>query len=54
MSQDKKVRDGKPTFILVRGIGAAFVSREVSTAEVRAVLEQELTANPAADKEQAT
>ena len=54
MRQDKKVRDGKPTFILVRGIGAAFVSRAVSTAEVRAVLEQELTAKPAPDRGQAT
>jgi 3-dehydroquinate synthetase len=32
MGQDKKVRDGALTFILVRGIGAAFVSREVSAA----------------------
>ena len=29
MGQDKKVRDGKLTFILVRGIGEAFVSRDV-------------------------
>ena len=32
MGQDKKVRDGKLTFILVRGIGAAFVSRDVTAA----------------------
>jgi 3-dehydroquinate synthase len=32
MAQDKKVRDGKLTFILVRGIGDAFVSRDVSAA----------------------
>ena len=44
MKQDKKVRDGKPSFVLVRGIGAAFVDHEVSTMQVRAVLEQELTA----------
>ena len=42
MKQDKKVRDGKPTFVLVRGIGAALLSREVSAAQVRAVLEQEM------------
>ena len=29
MGQDKKVRDGQLTFILVRGIGEAFVSRDV-------------------------
>jgi 3-dehydroquinate synthase len=32
MGQDKKVRDGRFTFILVRGIGAAFVSRDVPAA----------------------
>ncbi len=53
MRQDKKVRDGKPTFVLVRGIGAAFVSREVSTAQVRAVLERELTRKPASNGGQA-
>ncbi|MBO0766303.1 MAG: 3-dehydroquinate synthase [Hyphomicrobiaceae bacterium] len=35
MAQDKKVRDGRLTFILVRGIGAAFVSRDVSAATVQ-------------------
>ena len=34
MGQDKKVRDGRLTFILVRGIGAAFVSRDVPAATV--------------------
>jgi 3-dehydroquinate synthase len=32
MGQDKKVRDGRLTFILVRGIGEAFVSRDVGAA----------------------
>jgi 3-dehydroquinate synthetase len=32
MGQDKKVRDGRLAFILVRGIGAAFVSRDVPAA----------------------
>jgi 3-dehydroquinate synthase len=35
MGQDKKVREGKLTFILARGIGAAFVSRDVSAATVQ-------------------
>jgi 3-dehydroquinate synthetase len=34
MAQDKKVRDGKLTFILVRSIGAAFISRDVPAATV--------------------
>ena len=35
MGQDKKVRDGKLTFILVRSIGNAFVSRDVPAATVQ-------------------
>jgi 3-dehydroquinate synthase len=35
MGQDKKVRDGRLTFILVRGIGSAFVSRDVEAAAVQ-------------------
>ena len=38
ISQDKKVKRGKLTFILVRGIGQAFVENDVSAAEVRAFL----------------
>jgi 3-dehydroquinate synthase len=44
MGQDKKVRDGKLTFILVRGIGEAFVARDVDPAKVRAFLEGEIAA----------
>jgi len=44
MGQDKKVRAGKLTFILVRGIGEAFVARGVPDAEVRGFLEDELDA----------
>ncbi len=44
MFQDKKVSDGRLTFVLVSGIGRAFVSREVATADVVAVLERELAA----------
>jgi 3-dehydroquinate synthetase len=42
MGQDKKVRRGTLTFILVRGIGAAFVSREVAPDALAAFLEAEL------------
>ncbi len=43
MAQDKKVQRGKLTFILVRGIGQAFVARDVGPAHVRDFLEQKLT-----------
>jgi 3-dehydroquinate synthetase len=42
MGQDKKVRDGKLAFILVRGIGQAFVSREVEPERVLAFLTHEI------------
>jgi len=38
IAQDKKVRRGTLTFILVRGIGRAFVEKNVDAAEVRAFL----------------
>ncbi len=38
MAQDKKVHKGKMTFILTRGIGDAFITSEVSTREVKALL----------------
>lgn len=38
MAQDKKVRDGRIAFVLVRGIGRAFVSRDVDLEVVRSVL----------------
>jgi 3-dehydroquinate synthase len=44
MSQDKKVRDGRMTFILVRDIGEAFISRDTERAEVEAFLAEELAA----------
>jgi 3-dehydroquinate synthase len=44
ISQDKKVKRGRLTFILVRGIGQAFVSRDVEAAEVRAFLAEKLSA----------
>ena len=42
IAQDKKVTRGKLTFILVRGIGQAFVENDVSAAEVRAFLTDKL------------
>ena len=42
MGQDKKVRDGRLTFILVRGVGAAFVSRDIERDQVRAFLAREV------------
>jgi 3-dehydroquinate synthase len=42
MGQDKKVRDGRLTLILARGIGSAFVSRDVSTAKVQDFLARRL------------
>jgi 3-dehydroquinate synthase len=44
MGKDKKVAGGRLTFVLVRGIGKAFVTQEVATAEVAAVLERALAA----------
>jgi 3-dehydroquinate synthase len=42
MAQDKKVRRGRLTFILVRGIGQAFVASDVDAAEVRDFLARKL------------
>jgi 3-dehydroquinate synthase len=38
IAQDKKVKRGKLTFILARGIGGAFIAPDVDAAEVRAFL----------------
>ena len=42
IGQDKKVRRGKLTFILARGIGQAFVASDVDPAQVRAFLAEKL------------
>ncbi len=42
MGQDKKVRNGTLTFILVRGIGQAFVARDVDPEAVRGFLAKEI------------
>jgi 3-dehydroquinate synthase len=42
IAQDKKVKRGKLTFILARGIGRAFIAPDVDAAEVRAFLVEKL------------
>ena len=42
MAQDKKVKAGRMTFILVRGIGEAFISREVEREPLAAFLAEEV------------
>jgi 3-dehydroquinate synthase len=44
MAQDKKVKGGKLALVLVRGIGAAFVERDVALDGLKAFLEQECAA----------
>ncbi len=41
MARDKKMRDGRLGFVLVRGIGEAFTDRNVPAAAVRATLREE-------------
>jgi 3-dehydroquinate synthetase len=43
ISQDKKVKRGQLTFILVRGIGQAFATRDVGADEVRAFIAEKLS-----------
>lgn len=45
MGQDKKVRDGQLTLILARGIGAAFITRDVAHADVHHFLADEIAAD---------
>jgi 3-dehydroquinate synthetase len=42
IAQDKKVKRGSLTFILVRGIGQAFIENKVDAAEVRTFLTEKL------------
>jgi 3-dehydroquinate synthase len=42
IAQDKKIKRGRLTFILVRGIGGAFIETGVDAAEVRAFLSEKL------------
>ena len=43
IAQDKKVKRGKLTLILARGIGASFVAADVAAAEVREFLAERLS-----------
>ncbi len=42
IAQDKKVKRGRLTFILSRGIGKAFVEPDVDSADIRNFLEGQL------------
>jgi len=42
IAQDKKVKRGKLSFVLARGIGASFVAPDIDAAEVRAFLVEKL------------
>jgi 3-dehydroquinate synthetase len=42
IAQDKKVKRGQLTFILVNGIGQGFIARDVDPGEVRAFLSEKL------------
>jgi 3-dehydroquinate synthetase len=42
MRQDKKVRSGRLTLILARGIGEAFSTRDVAESQIAAALQREL------------
>ena len=44
MRRDKKVAGGKTHFVLVRGIGQAFVSRDVDPKDVEALIAGQLAA----------
>ncbi len=46
MMRDKKVQDGRITFILARGIGKAFVSKNVSLDDVHRLLRNAVQADP--------
>jgi 3-dehydroquinate synthase len=45
MSQDKKVKDGAPVFILARGIGKSFIARGIEVSRLRDFLKAELRSN---------
>jgi 3-dehydroquinate synthase len=47
IAQDKKVKRGKLTFILARGIGDAFVAPDVNSQDVRAFLSDKMSASKA-------
>ncbi len=44
MSRDKKVRDGRMTFVLARGIGQSFISRDIDAPKVHKFLSDAVSA----------
>ena len=44
MSRDKKVRNGRMTFVLARGIGQSFISRDIDAPDVRQFLSDAILA----------
>jgi len=44
MSRDKKVRDGRMTFVLARGIGKSFISRDIAAPDVHHFLSDAVAA----------
>jgi len=42
MGRDKKIKDGRMTFVLVEGIGRAFLSRDVAQQDLIATLEDSI------------
>ena len=50
MAQDKKVRGGRIAFVLARGIGEAYIDRDVDPAAVAALLETALARSQAAER----
>jgi 3-dehydroquinate synthase len=44
MRRDKKVRDGRVSFVLVRGIGKAFMAGDIALDDVAALLTDQLAA----------
>jgi 3-dehydroquinate synthase len=44
MGRDKKVRDGRMTFVLARGIGKSFISRDVDAPDVHRLLSDAVAA----------
>lgn len=48
MGQDKKVKAGRLTFIMARGVGQAFITREIEPETVKSFLAREIAAGAAA------
>ena len=42
MAQDKKVKKGRLTFILARGIGESFIAPDIDSGDVRSFLDEYL------------